>query len=522
MKPLNPQPPKRRRGRPRKKGTMDVVLPKKTLKPKNLGNVLTEEQKGAQRILKRIEDENEQVEYASLLQNFPEMVLGISPYPWQKDVLTALNPKESRVAMKAANGSGKTSIVAASAVLWHMVRFPDSLVVTTAGVWRQVEGQLWPHLKKLVGNLGSGWRSTSNELRYKNGSKAIGFSTNDAGKFEGWHRQGATENLLMIVDEAKTVPDCIFDAIARCQPSRLLVMSSPGASAGAFYEAFTKQRKSWDTFTVTAFDCPHITQRWVDEQIEIYGEDSPLIRSMVYGEFYDDSGDGLVVSLKSLEACVQSPPKRQIGIRVAFVDFAAGGDECVFALREGNKVTELICWRDKDTNRTLGKIINLIDKFGLSPDEVYADEGGLGLPMCDSLMAAGHDIHRVNFGSKPFDSRYANRSAEIWHTAGRSIQKKEVILPDDPTLHQQIVTRRADVSRTGKLGLEPKDRMKARGLDSPDRADAVLGCISCGGGIGGVWEKYREKGSVTIDEIYERAVEDYESTALPSGMFAGY
>ncbi len=159
----------------------------------------------------------------------------------------------------------------------------------------------------------------------------------------------------MIVDEAKTVPDSIFDAIARCQPSRLLVMSSPGASAGAFYEAFTKQRKSWDTFTVTAFDCPHITQRWIDEQTEIYGEDSPLIRSMIYGEFYDDTGDGLVISLKSLEACLQNPPPRQAGMRVAFVDFAAGGDECVFALREGNKVTEMVTWRDKDTNRTLGK-----------------------------------------------------------------------------------------------------------------------------------------------------------------------
>ena len=153
---------------------------------------------------------------------------------------------------------------------------------------------------------------------------------------------------------------------------------------------------------------------------------------------------------------------------------------------------------------------------------MYADEGGLGLPMCDSLMAAGHDIHRVSFGSKPFDSRYSNRSSEMWHTAARAIQKKEVILPEDPTLHQQMVTRRVEISKTGKLGMEPKDRMKSRGLDSPDRADAVLGCIACGGGIGGVWEQYKERGSVTLDELYERAQEDHETSVLPSGMFAGY
>ena len=102
------------------------------------------------------------------------------------------------------------------------------------------------------------------------------------------------------------------------------------------------------------------------------------------------------------------------------------------------------------------------------------------------------------------------------------LQKKEVILPDDPTLHQQMVTRRAEVSRTGKLGMEPKDRMKARGLDSPDRADAVLGCISCGGGIGGSWEQYKERGAITLDDLYSKAEEDYETSALPSGMFAGY
>ena len=194
----------------------------------------------------------------------------------------------------------------------------------------------------------------------------------------------------------------------------------------------------------------------------------------------------------------------------------------MFALREGNKVTEMVCWRDRDTNRTIGEIISLMDRFGLEADEVYADEGGLGLPLCDSLMAAGYDIHRVNFGARPFDTRYANRSAEMWHTAARSIQRQEVILPDDPTLHQQMVTRRADVSRTGKLGVEAKDRMKTRGLDSPDRADAVLGCISCGGGIGGTWQQFNEGGVIGMDELYESARESYEADVLPNGMQVGH
>ena len=137
---------------------------------------------------------------AAHLENFPELFLGVKPYDWQIRVLRDLNFKESRVAMKAANGSGKTAVVAAAAVLWHMIRFPESLTITTAGVWRQVEDQLWPALRGYTAKLGDGWRVTSSEIEHQNGSRAIGFSTNDAGKFEGWHRQGASDNLMMIVD----------------------------------------------------------------------------------------------------------------------------------------------------------------------------------------------------------------------------------------------------------------------------------------------------------------------------------
>ena len=126
---------------------------------------------------------------------------------------------------------------------------------------------------------------------------------------------------------------------------------------------FTKKRKFWVCHTVTAFDCPHLTKEWIDTQIEMYGENSPLIRSMIYGEFVDDSGEGLVLNQKSLEECLQNPPELQMGMRVAFIDFAAGGDECVFALRNGNKVVEMVTWREKNTNVTIGKILNLIKKF---------------------------------------------------------------------------------------------------------------------------------------------------------------
>mgnify|MGYP003671366221 FL=1 len=457
------------------------------------------------------------------LQWFPERWLGEKPYGWQFDVLEALNLKESRVALKAANGSGKTSMVAASAVLWHVVNFPESLCVCTAGVFRQVEAALWPSIKRGVQKMtgGDGFEVTQSGLRFCNGSRAIGFSASDAHKAEGWHRQGPSNNLMFIIDEAKGCEDGIFHAMERCQPSRILIMSSPGSASGYFYEAFTKQRERWATFSVSAFDCPHLTKEWIDEQISAYGEKSPLIRSMIYGEFMDDSDEGVVLGLKELEECLGDPPERKEGMRVAFCDFAAGGDETVFCLREGNEITQMEMWKERDTNKTVGRLIGLFDKYGLVADEIYGDEGGLGLPLCDALMEGGYDIHRVNFGGKPFDARYQNRGAEMWHTGARAISNKDVRLPDDTKLHQQLVTRRAEVNRQGKLGLEPKDRMKSRGLASPDRADAVLGAIACGGGIGGSWERYDAISRPTVNELYEEASLLADDIGAPSGANAG-
>ena len=461
----------------------------------------------------------ELIEYAAQLQNFPEMFLGIKPYQWQYDVLKAINNKECKVALKAANGSGKTSMVAACAVIWHCMRFPESTCVTTAGVFRQVKDQLFPYIRKYVSGLngGEGWTVNATDVRFQNGSKAIGFSTSDGGRFEGWHRTGSTSNLLMIVDEAKTVPDTIAEAISRCQPSRLVLMSSPGATEGFFYRAFTKEAHIWDSFTVTSYDCPHIPESWINEQFERYGKDHPLVRSMVFGEFMDIGEESVVVPYNSLQFCLTNPPTHIGQEKTAFCDFAAGGDENVLAIRVGNKIDKLLCWTERDTMSAVGRFIMEFQRNGLKPEEIYADAGGLGIPMCDALSEAAWDVHRVNNGERAYDDRhFANRGAEIWFKAARAIELCEVILPDDDLLHSQLTTRRTKHNSKGKLQLEPKDQMRSRGLPSPDRADAVLGAISCGGAGSALQLEPRPSFMEALAEMEPVGME------LDSGFNAGY
>jgi hypothetical protein len=415
---------------------------------------------------------------------FASNVLGINLYDWQRKVLRDLEPRDCRVALRAANGSGKTSTVISAILIWHALVYPRSIAVTTAGVFRQVESQLWPSLRNHIAKLGGAWEVTSGEIRYLhpngNTSRIIGYSATDPGRAEGWHAEDHEYHpLLMVVDEAKTVADPLFEAISRCQPTRLLIASSPGGTSGAFYRAFTKEANMWQKHAVTAFDCPHITQTQIDEVVQRYGEKHPLTRSMIYGEFVDIGLESLVISLTQLQNCYNTPPRFKPGVRIAGVDFAAGGDQNVICISDGNKILPMIAWREKDTMAAVGRFIVEFKKAGLEANNIYADSGGMGMVMCDALAEAGWVVNRVNFGATAYDNNaYTNRSAEMWYGMAKKIEDAEIILPEDEDLTAQLTCRRTITNSKGKLGVESKDSMRARGIASPDRADALALCLS--------------------------------------------
>ena len=415
---------------------------------------------------------------------FASNVLGVNLYDWQRKVLRDLEAKDCRVALRAANGSGKTSTVISAILIWHALVFPRSIAVTTAGVFRQVESQLWPSLRNHIAKLGGAWEVTSGEIRYLhpngNTSRIIGYSATDPGRAEGWHAEDHEYHpLLMVVDEAKTVADPLFEAISRCQPTRLLIASSPGGTSGAFYRAFTKEANMWSKHAVTAFDCPHITQNQIDEVTQRYGEKHPLTRSMIYGEFVDIGLESLVINLTQLQNCHNTPPRFRPGVRIAGVDFAAGGDQNVICISDGNKILPMIAWREKDTMAAVGRFIVEFKKAGLEANNIYADASGMGMVMCDALAESGWVVNRVNFGATAYDNNaYTNRSAEMWYNMAKRIEDAEIILPEDEDLTAQLTCRRTITNSKGKLGVESKDSMRARGIASPDRADALALCLS--------------------------------------------
>ena len=326
--------------------------------------------------------------------------------------------------------------------------------------------------------------SFSGGIRTPEGGQCLAFTTDESARAEG-HHSDRDAPLLIIIDEAKSVDPTIFEAFDRCSFSVLLMVSSPGLKMGRFFDAFSGHRDRYVFVEqVGLADCPHISQARIDDVIATYGRDAEFTKSTLYGEFMEqDLNQPMAINFESLRLLLETPTHARISPNdtTAFCDFAAGGDENVLAIRSGNKLMELIGWRDSNTTAAVGRFILLFRRYGLKASQIWGDNGGLGHPMCDMLRDAGWPINRTDFGAKARDeAHFINLATELWFELGSKIERGEIVLLNDPLLVAQLTSRRVFYDARGRLKLEPKDDLRARGVRSPDRGDAVAACFYYG------------------------------------------
>jgi hypothetical protein len=409
---------------------------------------------------------------------FAVSILGVQEiYPWQAECLEAVG-QGLPTALLAANGSGKTKHVIAPLLLWHLFSFPRSVAKMTSGSWQQIQEQLLPALEAHRTRFdGLGWKWLDGFIESPQGGFVSVFSTDRAGRAEGFH--GTVDApLLYIIDEAKSVDDDIFAASDRCTAQYRLIASSPAGPGGRLYDCFNRLRAFYYPIRVTSHECPHISEATRARDREMWGEADPWYRSRHLAEFADDESFPRIVSPQWIRACWAEPPQYVTGRRKAFCDFAAGGAENVIAVAEGNRVTIAAAWTETDTVQAARQFKREFERLQLNQGEVCGDDGGLGHVMIDQIAELGYHVRRVNNELPASDpDHFSNLGSEMWYQAARRIEKREVILPDDKTFFDQATGRRRDYDSKGRLIAESKKKMAARGLASPDRADAIFGAM---------------------------------------------
>jgi phage terminase large subunit len=450
---------------------------------------------------------------------FAEVGLETPLYPWQHKILAVVDKASQldrvKIAVSAPNGAGKSERVVGVAILRWLNRYPRGRVVLTSADAKQIDFQIMPALKKHAARFPS-WEFLGRNIRTPGGGFFLAFTTDESSRAEG-HHKNQTSPLLIIVDEAKSVENEIFQAFDRCSFNVMLMISSPGLKQGRFYDSFTAHREKFILCEQVGLqDCPHISLERIRDVIDTYGEQSPFTRSTIYGEFMsEDESTQMAVSFESLMALFAAPPGAMLSRHEysAFCDFAAGGDENVLAIRSGNKLLELIAWRERDTVSSVGRFIIEFRKHNLRAGQIWGDAGGMGTPMCDMLADAGWSINRFDFGSKASrNDVYYNRGAEIWGKLSMMIEKGEIVLINDPTLISQLTTRKKIFDRRGRVQMEPKEDMRARGLKSPDRADAVAGAFALGSATFAKFVKQTDDPFEQLDQYYAGLPEDFRAS----------
>jgi hypothetical protein len=96
----------------------------------------------------------------------------------------------------------------------------------------------------------------------------------------------------------------------------------------------------------------------------------------------------------------------------------------------------------------------------------------------DRMQEEGFYLQRFNNGSPATRSDiYANLSAVWWSTVGQLIERRQIRIPNDEKLIAQLTSRRKLYDSKGRERLESKADLRASGVESPDRADALIGAI---------------------------------------------
>lgn len=429
----------------------------------------------------------------------------------QEWMLRAISKPHARVAVKACHASGKT-FAAALAVLWFITRYRPAIAVTTAPTWTQVEKLLWGEIHKAVerGHINYP-KINQTELDLGGGNYAIGISTNEAERFQGFHEK----RVLVALDEGPGVRPAIWEGIEGIRAGgdvRELALGNPVIASGPFFDAFNSQREAWQTLTIGAFDTPNLmplignrnvarmsdeklvafleklsedelnenpypyltTRRWVLEKWQEWGRSkNPLWDARVMGRFPKQATDALlplaIVEMAGMrETKFQKRHQLQVGIDVA----GPGETETVMYVVDGPNIVDFHAWNDPDPR---GKCLAALRPWKSRKPRVKVDNIGLGYYFTEHLRDHDFDVIGVNVGASSNDSeRYTNLKGQLYWGLRERFEDGAINgLVDEKTISQLVSIKYKHDAR-GRTVIESKEELTKRGVQSPDRAESLM------------------------------------------------
>lgn len=437
-------------------------------------------------------------------------------HPWsmQRKILRSV-VEHRYTAVPSCYGAGKDWTAARAAAYWIAAHpIGEAFVVTTGPTTTQVKAILWRELQRahrkgdLPGQL-TGMRGGNATPEWHvgppGGSELVAFGrkpqdftdVEDAkAAFTGIHAR----YVLVIYDEAGGIPPWLWEAgdgLLTSAASRALAIGNPGDPSSRFAQVCAPG-SGWNVIPISAFDTPNMTgeavpeylrhvlvsEQWVEERRERWGEDSALWQSKVLGRFPDTSDD-LVIS-PALVAKGQATELDGMDAGAYGLDVARyGGNESVLYRSRGGVVRLEEAWRKAPTTETEGHARRYLDRHGGTDDPrvpMMIDADGIGGGVYDHLNEDGYGVVPYHGGIAALKSKpeaggesFADRRSESWWNFRTDLRAGWVDLDAaDDDLASQLQKPRWSLDSKGRIKVESKKDLLKRGVPSPDRADAAI------------------------------------------------
>lgn len=422
------------------------------------------------------------------------------PEKWQRECLERIGRglsddpfKAIRHAVASGHGIGKSALVS-WLILWAMSTFPDCRGVVTANTETQLKTKTWVELNKWFRRLicRDMFNITATRLSSRDPEHAetwrvdmVPWSEHNPEAFAGMQNQG--KRILFVFDEASKIDDSIWETtsgalIGKNTEIIWCAFGNPTRNTGRFREIFNPAFPQYQRWTRQQIDSRTVSisnkeeaQEWIDD----WGLTSDYVKVRVLGQFPSVGIDEFISIDLAQSACWREAPDAEGAPLIMGVDVARFGDnKSVIWFRKGldAKSIEPVMLHGASTVALTARILDEYAKH--HPDAIFIDEGGVGGGVVDQCRHARLHVIGINFGSKPDravpygEARYANKRSEMWGAmrdwlatgacAGGNDMVQELIAP-------LYSFREVDQS----IQLESKKEMKARGVASPDMADAL-------------------------------------------------
>lgn len=412
---------------------------------------------------------------------------------WQEDIQDEIGKRlrdpatryqPIKIAVASGHGIGKSAEIG-MICNWAMSTCDDCKIVITANTEPQLRTKTMPEVQKWARlSITNHWFN-SNAMSIHSVDKghektwrldAVTWSKENTEAFAGLHNKG--KRIVVIFDEASAIDDKVWDTTEGALTDEnteiiWIAFGNPTRNTGRFRECFTKNRHRWITRQIDSREVEGTNKEQIQKWLEDHGENSDFFKVRVRGMFPNASTKQFI-SVEDVDGAFGRKLRAEqydFAPKIMSVDPAwEGDDDLVIGLRQGLAFSILKKLKKNDNDVAVANMIARLQDDN-QVDAVFVDAGyGTGIVSVGRTL--GRDWQLVWFAEKPIDGGYLNKRSEMWGEMKKWL-KEGGSIPNDQQLYDELIAPETVSRLDGKIQLESKKDMKARGQPSPNIADCL-------------------------------------------------